>query len=100
MDEKRKAEVTRALLRLRLWENGLTLSSSTNRKLGAFAKESGTSLQELRELLIEFLPDFLGEALGADFVSIRVGYDDLDGDLKKVRHYVDAEHEFHRQASA
>ncbi len=100
MDEKRKAEVTRALLRLRLWENGLTLSSSTHRKLGAFAKESGTSLEELRELLIGFLPEFLGEALGADSVSIKVGYDKLNGELQKVRSHIEAEHEFQRKAEA
>lgn len=49
MDEKRMGEIALALIQYRIQQEGLRLGASFGRDLGNIAKETGISIDELKE---------------------------------------------------
>lgn len=70
LTEERRGQIALEIVKARFRKDGLRLSSSARRELGAMASDIGVSLTELEEFLFDLLPELVGEAFGFTEVSI------------------------------
>lgn len=70
LSEERRGQIALALVKAKFRKEGLRLSSSARRELGATAAEIGVSIEELEQFVFDLLPELVGEAFGFKSVSI------------------------------
>ena len=74
LSDESRATATTKLLKAKLRRDGIRLSATSFRELGALASESGVPKHDLRDLIAEMLPEFIADALGASRVIISVSF--------------------------
>jgi len=66
MGDIRKGEIALAILKYRMWKEGIHISSNLKRELGNISKETGVPQDELKEFWKIFIREFLKKTLASN----------------------------------